>query len=59
MSWGGEADSTDREVMGGSGRHMNCVRFCKTLSYAHLLITGGTEGQARIWVRPLDVPPPR
>ena len=29
---------------------MNVTRLCKTPSHGHLLITGGTEGQAKFWV---------
>ncbi|KAL7425251.1 SEA (Seh1-associated) complex subunit [Cryptotrichosporon argae] len=39
----------EREVGGGHPRPMNCIRACKTPAYAHMLLTGGTEGQARLW----------
>lgn len=41
----------DREVMGGHPRSMVALKLCKVQSHSHLLITGGAEGQVRIWVR--------
>lgn len=34
---------------GGHPRPLNVVRLCQTPAHAHLLITGGTEGQAKMW----------
>ncbi|WOO82174.1 putative WD repeat-containing protein [Vanrija pseudolonga] len=39
----------DREVLGGHPRPMNAITFCKSQQYSHLVLTGGTEGQARLW----------
>lgn len=39
-----------QEVSGGHPRPMNTLRLCKNVSQSHLLISGGTEGQAKIWV---------
>ena len=40
-----------QEISGGHPRPMNVLRLCKTPTHSHLLISGGTEGQAKIWVR--------
>ena len=46
----------DREVSGGHPRPMNCLRLCQQPSHSHLLLTGGTEGQSKVWVS--QSPPP-
>jgi WD40 repeat protein len=40
----------ERETSGGHTRPMNCIKFSKVQNSAYLLITGGTEGQVRLWV---------
>jgi WD40 repeat protein len=40
----------ERETSGGHPRPMNCIEFCKVQNSPYLLITGGTEGQVRLWV---------
>ncbi|KAK4687450.1 SEA/GATOR complex protein SEA2/WDR24, partial [Tremellales sp. Uapishka_1] len=44
-----EKGKLEREVNGGHTRPMNCLKMSQIPAYAHLLITGGTEGQVRIW----------
>ncbi|KAI9638827.1 WD40-repeat-containing domain protein [Dioszegia hungarica] len=39
----------ERDVSGGHPRPMNCIRLCQTPSYGHLLLTGSTEGVAKLW----------
>ena len=29
---------------------MNVLKLCQNPAHAHMLITGGTEGQAKFWV---------
>jgi len=41
----------ERETSGGHPRPINCISLSKVPSSASLLITGGTEGQIRVWVR--------
>lgn len=40
---------SEREVSGGHPRPMNVVKICQSASHSHLLITGGTEGHAKVW----------
>lgn len=35
---------------------MVALKLCKVISHSHLLITGGAEGQVRIWVGVNAVP---
>ncbi|ORX37616.1 WD40-repeat-containing domain protein [Kockovaella imperatae] len=39
----------DREVRGGHSRPINVIRVCQSQSHSGIIITGGTEGQARIF----------
>ena len=45
----------DREIRGGHSRPINVVRACKTQGHSSIIITGGTEGQARIFVSPAEI----
>lgn len=44
-----DTDHTEREVSGGHPRPMNTLKLCQAQTHGHLLITGGTEGHAKIW----------
>lgn len=40
----------EKEVSGGHPRPMNALKFCKSPSNAYMIISGGMEGQAKLWV---------
>lgn len=47
---GSQADvGEEKDTFSGHPRPLNCAKFCKIPSYGHLLITGSTEGTAKIW----------
>ncbi len=45
-----ERGKLDREVGGGHTRSVNVIRASKMPSFAHMVLTGGQEGQVRLWV---------
>lgn len=45
-----ERGKLDREVGGGHTRSVNVIRASKMPAYAHMVVTGGQEGQVRLWV---------
>ncbi|GMK56594.1 hypothetical protein CspeluHIS016_0304340 [Cutaneotrichosporon spelunceum] len=44
-----ERGKLDREVGGGHTRSVNVIRASKMPSFAHTVLTGGQEGQVRLW----------
>ncbi|KLT45836.1 WD40 repeat-like protein [Cutaneotrichosporon oleaginosum] len=44
-----ERGKLDREVGGGHTRSVNVIRASKMPSFAHMVLTGGQEGQVRLW----------
>jgi WD40 repeat protein len=40
----------EKEVTGGHPRPLNVIKLCKLLSHGNLLLTGGMEGHAKLWV---------
>ena len=41
---------TEKEISGGHPRPLNVIKLCQQPSHGYMLVTGGTEGQAKIWV---------
>lgn len=39
----------EKDISGGHPRPLNCIRLCQNIGYGHLLLTGSTEGIAKIW----------
>ncbi|BEI90469.1 uncharacterized protein CcaverHIS019_0305390 [Cutaneotrichosporon cavernicola] len=44
-----ERGKLDREVGGGHTRSVNVIRASKMPAFAHMVLTGGQEGQVRLW----------